>query len=163
MRAEEAEVQKRQRRHKRPPAAKGVAPLESLLEGKGLRGDGVAATVDEGNTLVGQALSQCQLDGNHLAPAARDGSGLCQRVRRLCSSPGGRQGGNGRPGEAAAAAGKGRQHYFLFLRNASRAATAVSGKSLKTPSTPSSKNCVYSCIGSPAYSGARYRASLRNV
>ena len=29
-----------------PPAAKGVAPLESHLEGKGLRGEGVAATVD---------------------------------------------------------------------------------------------------------------------
>ena len=35
-----------------PPAAKGVAPLESHLEGKGLRGDGGAATL--GGRLTGE-------------------------------------------------------------------------------------------------------------
>ena len=39
---------------------------------------------------------------------------------------------------------------YFFAQNASRAFTAVSGKSLNTPLTPIAKNCSYSFAGSPA-------------
>ncbi len=48
---------------------------------------------------------------------------------------------------AASSRPKERSPYLAF-RYSSRAATAVSGKSLKTPSTPSWKNCRYSLDGS---------------
>ena len=54
-------------------------------------------------------------------------------------------------------------YCVIDLRHASRAASAVSGKSENSPSTPSSKNCWYSLAGSPPYSLARYCASLRKV
>ncbi len=45
----------------------------------------------------------------------------------------------------------------------SRAALAVSVKSLNTPSTPRLKNSLYSALGSPLKSDARRLASLRKV
>src|SRR5215204_3627434 len=47
--------------------------------------------------------------------------------------------------------------------NSSRAAKAEVAKSVNTPSTPASKNCNSSALGSPLYRPGKYRASSRKV